>query len=481
MPYIRIFIQPDMSIKVSLNTEQKETFIAIQRFLEHSAADTFVLKGYAGTGKTFLMQYLGHWLKETNQKFTMLASTGRAAAILRGKSGFETKTVHSELYNFNKVEGVDEDIHADAPIDKYGQMTLQFLLRQPDRDKHVYIVDEASMLSSERTLEPSFATFGSGYLLTDFFDAVGNNKIIFVGDPAQLPPVGQLFSPALDTDWLCQQKRTAISITLEKIERNKPDNDILILASHIRNSRLQNSGGRYPKLPAKNMNNVRLHSSNESLFKEYLKSFKAAGANGTLAIARSNKMVYNINRSFRKELYGVIDKPLQVDDILLVIQNNYKVPLANGDFVRVCSLGETRTKANLHFQSIRVKSVISETEHELLISLDLLYGQFGNFTSEQMKALMVDFNRRMRNKNILANSEDYKSAMLKDDYLNCLRATYGYAVTCHKSQGGEWNKVFLFLEKSMYAMPHQELYRWWYTAVTRAREELNLVNEWWIM
>lgn len=168
-----------MSIKVSLNIEQKETFKAIQRFLKHPAADTFVLKGYAGTGKTFLMQYLGHWLKENNQKFVMLASTGRAATILRGKSGFETKTVHSELYHFSKVEGVDEEMQADAPIDKYGQMTLQFLLRQPDQDKHVYIVDEASMLSSEITLDSSFATFGSGFLLTDFFQAVGNNKIIF--------------------------------------------------------------------------------------------------------------------------------------------------------------------------------------------------------------------------------------------------------------------------------------------------------------
>ena len=104
-----------------------------------------------------------------------------------------------------------------------------------------------------------------------------------------------------------------------------------------------------------------------------------------------------------------------------------------------------------------------------------------NFSTEQTKALMVDFHKRMRNKDIKANTRKYKEAMMEDDYLNRLRATYGYAVTCHKSQGGEWNEVFLFLENSMYSMPGQELCRWWYTAVTRAKKELSLVNEWWIV
>ena len=180
-----------------LNQEQKEAFKTIQKFLDHPAADTFVLKGYAGTGKTFLMQYLGRWLKEKEQKFSFLASTGRAATVLRGKTGFSAKTVHSELYHFSKVDGVDETIPPDAPIDNYGHMTLQFLLRQPDEDKLVYIVDEASMLSSELSEGASYAIFGSGLLLNGFFEIVGNNKVIFLGDPCQLPPVGQSFSPAL--------------------------------------------------------------------------------------------------------------------------------------------------------------------------------------------------------------------------------------------------------------------------------------------
>ena len=194
-----------MTGKPTLNTEQKEAFKTIQKFLDHPGPDTFVLKGYAGTGKTFLMQYLAKWLDENDREFCLLASTGRASAVLRGKTGFETRTVHGELYQFSKVEGDHEDIPEDASTDQYGQMRLEFLLRKPDEKKRIYIVDESSMLSSELS-DDSIAAFGSGVLLDDFFDAVGSNKIIFVGDPCQLPPVGQLDSPSLNMRWLAEAK-----------------------------------------------------------------------------------------------------------------------------------------------------------------------------------------------------------------------------------------------------------------------------------
>jgi len=350
-----------MTSKLNLNEEQKEAFKAIKKFIDHPAADTFVLKGYAGTGKTFLMQHLAKWLKENDHKFSMLASTGRAATVLRGKTGFAATTVHGELYRFNKVDGDEDDIPDDAPIDKYGQMTLQFSLRPPDEGKKVYIIDEASMLSSELSLNTDTVAFGSGLLLIDFFDAVNSNKIIFVGDPGQLPPVGQKFSPALDMDWLAEQKRTAINITLEKIERHDPDNDILVLASMIRNMANPNNPFiKYPKIPARNLNNVTIHSSTDVLFENYLEKFKDVGTNGVLAVARSNRMVNFINRAVRRDLYGKLDMPIQEGEVLMVVQNNYSVPLTNGDFVIVTALGETRLQSNLRFQSIRVKAILSE-------------------------------------------------------------------------------------------------------------------------
>ena len=200
-----------MATKITLNSDQKEALKAVKAFLEHPAANVFVLKGYAGTGKTFLMQQLGTWLKETEQTFSMLAATGRAASVLKGKTGFATKTVHSELYSFSKVEGLDDSMFQGETVDRSGQMSMQFKTRGTDENKNLYIVDEASMLSGELTNDVNFASFGSGVLLNDLFEVVGNNKVIFVGDPCQLPPVGQSFSPALNISWLNQQNRVAVA------------------------------------------------------------------------------------------------------------------------------------------------------------------------------------------------------------------------------------------------------------------------------
>lgn len=468
-----------MPLKPKLNEDQKEAFNVILKFLD-SGADTFVLQGFAGTGKTFLMQHLGKWLNEKERHFTFLASTGRAATVLRGKTGFKAKTVHSELYHFNKVDGDDDEIPEDAPIDRFGQMTLQFFLRPPDQDKIVYIIDEASMLSSEPGNDRAIVSFGSGVLINDFFDAVGSNKVIFVGDPCQLPPIGQSFSPAMDMEWLSKNGRTAITITLNKIERTDPGNDILVLTDMVRKMALQTHWEVFPKLPARNMNNVKLHLSDKDLFANYLAKYREVGVNGALAIARTNQTVQYINRALRRDLYGGLDLQLQINDVLLVVQNNYAVPLTNGDFVVVTGIGEERFNGNLHFLSVRLKALASEEVYEILLSLDILYGSKINFTEEQQRALMVDFSRRMRRKKIRPNSDIYKNAMIEDPYLNCLRAKYGYAVTCHKAQGGEWDHVYLFLDSKMYGMKKPGLFRWWYTAITRTKVQLNLTDEWWI-
>lgn len=465
---------------IKLNKQQKEALALIKKFLDAPAPDVFVLKGYAGTGKTFLMQQLGKWLTEKERPFRLLATTGRAASVLKGKTGFETRTVHGELYQFSKVDGVEDDRPDDASLDDWGQMTLQFLLREPDDEKIVYIIDEASMLSNELSADNNFAVFGSGVLLDDLFAIAGRNKIIFVGDPCQLPPVGQRFSPALDTSWLSENQTPAGSFTLEKIERHNADNDILKLAQAVREMSLQPELPRFSKIPAAGLSNVYLHSSDKELFAHYVSRYKETGANGALAIARSNKMVHNINRAMRRELYGELDMPVQVDDVLLVMQNNYSVPLTNGDFVSVLELGEQFMKAGLHFQEAKVKSMTAGTEFELLLSLDILYGKTGNFTREQSKALMVDFSKKMKGKKVQGNTAKFRVEMMKDEYLNCLKAGYGYGVTCHKSQGGEWDHVYLFLDKGMFAMDPNELCKWLYTAVTRAKKELHLVKAWWI-
>jgi len=470
-----------MSAKPTLNAEQTEAFKAIKKFLEHHSVNTFVLKGYAGTGKTFLMQHLGKWLEETETAFCMLATTGRAATVLRGKTGFTAKTVHSEVYNFSKIEGIEgPDYRGIDPVNKNGQMTMQFLTRVPDaaENKIVYIVDEASMLSGHLSTDNKFATYGSGVILDDFFEVAGKNKIIFVGDPCQLPPVRQTFSPALDMDWLAQKNRHAISFTLQTIERTDSSNDILKLATSLRQISLQNASPHNKKIPAAHLNNVKLHANNKELFNAYLKRYRQKGINNVLAIARSNEMVQNINKAMRRDLFGNKDMPLQVGDVLLVTQNNYSVPLTNGDFVTIIQLGEFRPKGILRFQKVTVKAVATDLEYTILLSLDAMANINGNLTDEQQTYLMIDFNKRMDNKKVTFNSEIYKKSMRDDAYLNSLRATYGYAVTCHKAQGGEWNDVFLFLESSVFYMKHPEQSKWCYTSVTRAKQELNVVAGW---
>jgi ATP-dependent exoDNAse (exonuclease V) alpha subunit len=473
-----------MSTKPALNSDQKAAFQAIKKFLEHPTANTFVLKGYAGTGKTFLMQQLGQWLSAKEQPFIFLASTGRAASVLKGKTGFDAKTVHGELYNFSKVDGItDKMLDESSEINIDGQMSLQFTTRAPDEDKKLYIVDEASMLSGDLSKDNLFAQFGSGVLLNDFFEVAGKNKIIFVGDPCQLPPVRQSISPALDMDWLAKNNRVAVSFTLEKIERTEASNDILKLAQDVRNMSLQREWELYIKLPASGLNNVQLYSSDPGLFAAYYKKYSES-PNDTLAIARSNAMVHKINRAMRREIYGNSDIPLQPGETLLVTQNNYKVPLTNGDFVKVCEIGSITKRAGLQFQQVKIKAISSEQEYSILISLESLYSGKGNISNNQMKSLMMDFSQRMYNKNISANSADYRKAMLEDDYLNCLKTSYGYAVTCHKAQGGEWNNVYLFLDNTknaMYLMSPLELCKWWYTAITRARKGLYLVKHWWVV
>ncbi len=465
--------------RAALNSDQQEAFQVIQRFLD-SPADTLVLQGYAGTGKTFLMQYVAKWLKERDMEFRLLASTGRAATVLRGKTGFETKTVHSELYSFSKVDGVENAVRMDLQASDDAQLSLQFELRAPDIEQKLYIVDEASMLSSEQYAGGGMLNFGSGFLLTDFFAAVGGNKVIFVGDPCQLPPVGQAFSPALDMDWLAGAGRTALKVTLNKIERNANDNDILVLANSIRNMVDESAPATFPKIPATNISCVQLHPSDKDLFNSYREKYKEVGSNGTLAIARSNKTVATINRAVRRDLFGELDLPVQLGDVLLVVQNNYAVPLANGDFCVVRNIGSPRRQAGLSFQSITVEALATGEEHDVLLSHDILYGRENNFNDAQQRSLMIDFGQRMQKQKVEPGAEGFNKKMLSDPYLNCLRAKYGYAVTCHKAQGGEWDHVYLFLDKGMYGMPKHELFRWWYTAVTRTKVNLHLARSWWI-
>jgi ATP-dependent exoDNAse (exonuclease V) alpha subunit len=450
-------------------------------FLEDEEQNTFILKGYAGTGKTFLMQELAKLLSADKKPFSFLATTGRAATVLKGKTGFDAKTIHGELYQFHEVDGDSDSIPNNADVGAYGQMLLVFNLRAKDQVKKLYIVDEASMVSTEIIVDNSYAKFGTGNLLEDLLNVVEDNKIIFVGDPCQLPPIEQSFSPALDEEFLTEIGRKVKTGNLEEIVRTKADNEILKLAGEVRGMIGKEATVKWPKVPAIGKSNCIIHPSEEGMLSMYLDLLVKREKGDIIAVAQSNGICNKINESVRRYLYNLEHAPLQVGDVLMVTQNNYLVPLTNGDFVEVLSIGEQKHQARFHFQNIRVKHQLTGKEHDILLLLDILYGTSPNLNKEQQRLLMIDFSQRMREKGITANSKRYKDKMQEDPYLNSLRATFGYAVTCHKAQGGEWSDVFLFLQKGMYAMDRNDMFRWWYTAITRSKERLHLATNWWII
>jgi ATP-dependent exoDNAse (exonuclease V) alpha subunit len=469
-----------MNTKIKLTAQQQEAFDNILEFLKEPEQAFFILKGYAGTGKTTLLQQLAQYLDETEITFSLLAPTGRAAAVLSAKTGFSVKTLHSELYHFKDIDG-------DAPPDKektdvndYGQMRLLFEIRKPDEaSEKVYIVDEASMIGDERNDDSSFASFGTGHLLTDFMTLVGNNKVIFAGDPCQLPPVGSLESPALLEDFFRKLGKKVFSFEMTQILRQKQDSEVLKLATQIRRMTSVPYKTKWVKMPARNSEWIQL-AGFDQMKEMYIKDLLENGSDQTIAISLSNYNCHHINLEVRKRMYGNAYRPLQKGDLLMVTQNNYLVPLTNGDFVEVLEVGHEESIKGISFIHITVKARLTGKAHETMLCLDPLHNGNSNLNTDQQRLLMIDFSQRMRDKKIKPKTETYYAAMQKDPVLNSLRANFGYAVTCHKSQGGEWEKVYFFLNKGMYVMNPPELTRWWYTGITRSKEKLILAKDWWI-
>src|SRR5699024_3684227 len=267
---------------------------------------------------------------------------------------------------------------------------------------------------------------------------------------------------------------------LSQIVRQKKDSPILRLATQVR--KLANQTyfpTRLVLLPARDFPEIEKFS-HQKLLMRYRNHLKQYGFEEVIAICHSNFACQKINAYIRKHRFGKAHLELQVDDILMVTQNNYLVPLVNGDFVKVKNIGDRRMQGGFHFVELRVEAKHNKKNYKTLLCLDALHSKRGNLEQDQQRSLMIDFARRIREKGIRRQSQAYKKALREDPYLNSLRAGYGYAVTCHKSQGGEWDHVFFFLQNGMYVMHPQHLLRWWYTGITRAKKKLYLVDDWWI-
>lgn len=467
---------------MNLTPQQGEAFTKIKAFLHDQTTQVFVLLGHAGTGKTTLVREVITYLKSIDTKTKLLATTGRAAKVLSDKSKHIAETVHKCIYAYSKIDEIEAPLVAQSTT-LTGQLQLNFGIRynQDEEKKRVYIIDEASMISNQDASTNETARFGSGNLLDDLFTYVKGAKMIFVGDPCQLPPVApKPFSAALSPKFLSQQYGIRVAyFELTTIVRQAEGSEILKAASQFRQDLTSGYFEKYPKVRTPEGLQIHLQQDTSALLKVYLKHIEKKNYEQAIMIGHSNWLVGSLNDLIRKAVFQV--KELHESELLMVVQNNHLVPLVNGDQVVLESASYHSKKADLTFFDVRVQPLHNKNEsYKVLLIIDLLFNNRAGLTHDENQRLIIDFDKRMKNEGIKRNSPLYKIKMQEDIYLNALRAKFGYAITCHKSQGGEWPEVFINIHRKLYGMQGESLYRWYYTALTRARDQLHVNDGWWV-
>lgn len=463
---------------MELTTQQNKVFEQIKSFME-SDASVFILRGYAGTGKTTIVRVVADYIAQSRQ-VALMAPTGRAARVLTQKTGHDAVTIHKAIYE--KVCIVSKKVKDVAE----SEFKLVFPIHKSDKEGNVVaIVDEASMVCS-RKIEHELFVFGTDNLMDDLLTYVRPNyggKVIFVGDPAQLPPVGEPVSNALRAEYFQEKGLKVVEAELTEVLRQKGDSIILKNAMMIRD--LLKKDKRNNLVFEEQIDDVETVPSEQFLDK-YLDYRKVSGKHDSVVICYSNRAASRYNRDIRLALYGA-DVPLQVNDILLITQNNYRLNRMNGEFVPVLAIGaRTQQSAPVYAQVGGVKQRITITLNFVQVTVpdgngnpmlcmlleDLLTSDKATISIDETRALYINF--CMRHPELKQGTEEFAEALLSDTYYNAIRAKYGYAVTGHKCQGGEWGKVFVdYTDRTGL---NDDSLRWAYTATTRAQRTLYVAN-----
>lgn len=469
------------TLNFKLTNTQRTALEQLQEFVKGKDR-AFVLRGYAGTGKTTLMKVFIDYLNKEKLQYRLLASTGRAAKILSDIVKSSASTIHSEIYTYN---GFNQDIDNIKEGDNSGQLYLEFSLRSPiqkfDDSSTIYIIDESSMISDVLDKNITQATFGSGHLLSDLFTYDKHGKFVFVGDICQLPPINQTFSPALSGDYLMKKYHFSRVQTVEltDIMRQKDGNDVILAAHQMRLKYFNPPSVKWDKLGLRKYKNVIIYPNEISLLKTYVEKIANNQFEAATMIASSNSKCNEISSLVRNLLN--IKGVLRVGDLLLITQNNGPTGLMNGDLVIVKQISnDSKRRANLNFVPVELERLTDSKKYNTLLIEDIVYSNKTNLSSDQQRLLFIDFFIRMKDRSIKSDSEEFKKGLLEDPYLNAVRAAYGYALTCHKSQGGEWDDVFLLPPRNITLDADPANYQWLYTAITRAKVNLHIVDDFFI-
>ncbi|MTW21943.1 AAA family ATPase [Allochromatium palmeri] len=473
-----------------LNPCQQAAITAISVFL-HSETPIFLLQGSAGTGKTTLVAHLIRLLNQQHRKFQVIAPTGRAARILGTKTQTDATTIHSVLYAKPSVEVFEEAVSINDP-----GMRWHFPLKEEDPGATVFIVDESSMVG-DKEAKGDLLRFGSGRLLTDLIryarlgreGRVGEHgaKIIFVGDPAQLPPVGETLSPAMCSDYLKQTfALDCQTFELTEVMRQQTESAILDRATELRNRIGQRD---YNRFDLKTADSEIIATSITEAISRVETGLRSKSS--SVLITYSNSQAFQLNRALRGRLWGDEDADLRQGDLLLVNKNSFLHDLSNGDLVKVRQmLGSSEQRAihlNVKGEHERVPVELAFRQVEVAYRAgdgsirtircrlleNLLNSPERELTPLEQRALLVDF--RIRNPELRPKTNAFSIAFREDPYFNALQVKYGYAMTCHKAQGGEWQTAVVNFEGG-HSARNEQFFRWSYTAITRAQRTLITIN-----
>ena len=470
---------------LSLSQDQETALTKLDLFLEDSV-QVFLLKGYAGSGKTTIIKILIECLEKENRNYVLMAPTGRAAKILRDKTG-KGQTIHSSIYNFDKLVSVNKD----SEIEAEHSFHYHFPVNQNDLNNNILIIDEASMISAKESKNELF-TFGTNNLLNDLLTFArvksNNNKIIFVGDPAQLPPITDSNSYALESNYLNSLGYTVVETEMKQVMR-QGDNLILENANLIRGLITKENRDELA-LKYDNESFIKINSS--EIIEKYIEIFPVPEIGNGAIISYSNSQCYQYNVAIRERIFPG-KKNIEVGDLLLINNNNYHtygIELFNGDFAKVIGVSSElilqsapiqnkqfnkKLNIQLHFRQITIRIPSHSEDINCYIIDSLLHSMNRDLSLDEMKALYVNFVMRFKTKQNLnkesgrnfykVGSGEFRKELKNDPFYNALKVKFGYAITCHKSQGGEWDKVFV--DYSGRISLKKDPLRWCYTATTR--------------
>lgn len=444
----------------------KEQEFAIRSFVSFvespHALSVFLLKGYAGTGKTTLVSALVNGLLQSGYKCVLLAPTGRAAKVLSHYASQPAYTIHKRIYRQRT----------------FSNDTDNFTLHPNLTKQTLYLVDEASMISNS-----GFSSFGSGHLFDDLMEYVYGSgedcRLVLIGDTAQLPPVNEEQSPALEADYLAGYGLEVTECHLTTVVRQEKSSGILYNATLIRQDLFSETTGIHFH-PDLNFSDIRIIQGDE-LIESIQSSYDQAGLDETIVICRSNKRANLFNQGIRNTiLYR--EEELSNGDMLLVAKNNYYWGdksadmefIANGDVATVKRVRRTHELYGFRFVDVLLSFPdYQDAELEARILLDTLHTEAPALTREQSEQL---FQQVLQDYQEIPTQRERMRKIKQDAFYNALQVKYAYAITCHKAQGGQWKHVYLDKGYIPEDLPVADYYRWLYTAFTRATECLYLVN-----